>query len=99
MKIYWTPKHIPELRDLSKAQRKRVCQACYSSDYKFRVIDLLVLRAVAVPGLWLFSKAPTRNVAALVVLGLWIALFIVSQVQIALLRPSIREYLKEHELI
>src|SRR5437879_11151184 len=80
MNIYWTLKQIPELRDLSKDQRMRVCRACSSSDYKFKMIHLLVLLAVMVPGFWLFSKAPTTTAAVLLALSLCITSSILLQV-------------------
>ena len=99
MKIYWTPKQLPELRDLPKDQRKRVWRACYMAP-KHKVINVFVALSVA-PVVWLIglAKMPAWTAAVLSGLSMGIILFIVEQVQIERLRPSIREYLKEHEHI
>ncbi len=100
MKIYWTLKQIPELRDLPKGERKRVWRDCYMTP-KHMVIYVFVVVTVCFPLTWLINQAkmPTWTFAALSGLCAGIASFIVSQVQIERLRPSIREYLNEHEHI
>ena len=96
MKVYWTPKQIPELRDLHKDQRKRVWRACYMTP-KRKVLNLFVALTV-VPVVWLIglAKMPTWTAAAVSGLSAGIIFFIVELVQLGGLRPSIREYLKEH---
>jgi len=100
MKIYWTLKQIPELRDLPKDQRKRLWRACYDTP-KVKVIYVFVVVTAGVPLMWLINQAKmsTWNTALLFGLGVGIISFIVSQVQLERLRPSIRAYLKEHEHI
>src|SRR5713226_713456 len=97
MKIYWTLKQIPELRDLPKGERKRVWRDCYMTP-KHMVIYVFVVVTVCFPLTWLINQAkmPTWTFVALSGLCAGIASFIVSQVLIECLRPSIREYLKEH---
>ncbi len=101
MNIYWTLRQIPELRDLPKDQRSRVWRHFYLRDYKVKMINLLGSLAVVAPGMWLLTHVdhPTSAATLFCALSMGLILVIVGQVRIRLLRPSIRDYLKEHKLI
>ena len=102
MKVYWTWQQIPELRDLPKHQRKRVLRACsgwnWKLNWKFMAIAMLLQAAIPFLAFWLASqgKTPTWTAVVLSWLGAGITGSIILQVGIERLRPSIREYLKEH---
>lgn len=102
MNIYWTTKQIPELRDLPKDQRKRVLRACcgwnWKLNWKVAVIATLLLTGFPFLAFWLASQGKTPNWTAVVLswLSAGVISVIVLQVQLERLRPSIREYLKEH---
>jgi hypothetical protein len=102
MKIYWTFKQIPELRDLSKDQQKRVWQACYVRNWKVQVISFLVNVTVVFAWQWLYiNSGRTHPTVGFLFMGL--SLFLVNSVlwlvQMGSLRPSFRQYLNEHEHI
>ncbi len=90
MKIYWTLKQIPELRDLPMYQRIWVWWACRLKDWKFDLIVGLVYFAIVFTGLQLIV-----GFNALAIIGA-IFSFIVWQFEIERLRPSFRDFLNEH---
>jgi hypothetical protein len=99
MKIYWTFNQIPELRDLPWDQRYRVWQACCDTS-KFRVINVFAVLSVIVVVFWLIFQVKMLSSTAQVLIyaiSMGITHLIVSRVQLERHRPSIREYLKEHE--
>ena len=98
MKIYWTYHQIPELRDLPWDERYRVWRASCDTS-KFRVINVFAVLTVIVVVCWLIIHVKTLSWTAQVLaylISMGITFLIVSRVQLERLRPSIREYLKEH---
>src|SRR5260370_33257036 len=100
MKIYWTLKQIPELRDLPMYQRIWVWWACRLKDWKFDLIVGLVYFAIVFTGLQLIVgfKLPARNEFWLFFLIIFLPGFISSVVSTERLPPHFRRYLDQHKL-
>jgi len=98
MKLYWSCKSIPELADLPKDKRKEIWKTCRwncVSSWPFWVstIAIIVVWLVILRKLEYFYS--DNHIIGLILDAIACALvgFILFQVEIALVRPYIREYL------
>ncbi len=105
MKIYWSIKSIPELADMSKERRKEIWKLChlkYSVNLLILVLRVAIILVCCAIGLALgcfYSNHITIVFTWAVIVGTIVSTignFIIWQVEIALVKPNIREYLISH---
>ena len=101
MKLYWSLKSIPELADLPNKQRKEIWKSCrlkclMTWPFWGSTITIIVFWLVILTKLGYFYR--DRHLIGLI----WgavisaIVVFIMWQVEIALVKPYIRKYLISH---
>jgi Mn2+/Fe2+ NRAMP family transporter len=102
MKLYWSLNSIPELANLPKERRKEIWKPCRlkclaSWPFWVSMIAIIVVWLVMLSKLGYFYS--DNHIIGLIwgVIVSVIVSFIMQQVEFALVRPYIREYLISHE--
>jgi len=99
MKLYWSCKSIPELAGLPKQKRKEVWAACHRKILPRYIWVACIIGAVCAPAGSIIGESYFGRIGGIIGAGIagGIGGLIIWEVEVAVARPYIREYLSSHE--
>jgi hypothetical protein len=94
MPFYWSLSDMPELKNLPRAERKKVLKDVMKGDRKYLALLAMIVPMVAIYfiGVWLDLKGGTWQSWATIFVAVFVGSLTMQQVWIRMYRSDIRDY-------